>query len=137
MHSILVRDYMLPNPPALSVNANTAQVVDRLLHSGLTGLPVVDDGNTLVGFISEQDCIKEMLNDAFFCEEPPGVRQLMTPEVISVAPTASIVEVAQRMMHEKPKSYPVVSDGTLVGLITRRHVLQALVDNGEDCYLNI
>ncbi len=135
MHSILVKDYMQPAAHAISVNANTAEVVERLLKSGLTGVPVIDESEAVVGFISEQDCIKEMLNDAFFCEEPASVRKLMTEKVLTVTPNTSIVELAQTMMREKPKNYPVVSDGKLVGIINRRHVLQALIDNDEDCYL--
>ncbi len=135
MHSILVKDYMQPAAHAISVNANTAEVVGRLLKSGLTGIPVIDEREAVVGFISEQDCIKEMLNDAFFCEEPASVRKLMSETVLTVTPNTSIVELAQTMMHQKPKNYPVVSDGKLVGIITRRHVLQALIDNDEDCYL--
>lgn len=135
MHSILVKDYMQPATHAISVNANTAEVVGRLLKSGLTGVPVIDEREAVVGFISEQDCIKEMLNDAFFCEEPASVRKLMTETVLTVTANTSIVELAQTMMREKPKNYPVVSDGKLVGIITRRHVLQALIDNDEDCYL--
>ena len=135
MHSILVKDYMQRESHAISVTANTAEVVERLLKSGLSGLPVIDEKESVVGFISEQDCIKEMLNDAFFCEEPASVHKLMTREVLTVSPSTSIVELAQTMMHQKPKNYPVVSDGKLVGIITRRHVLQALIDNDEDCYL--
>ncbi|MAN52984.1 MULTISPECIES: CBS domain-containing protein [Marinimicrobium] len=135
MHSILVKDYMQPAAHAISVTANTAEVVERLLKSGLTGVPVIDEREAVVGFVSEQDCIKEMLNDAFFCEEPASVRKLMSETVLTVTPNTSIVELAQTMMREKPKNYPVVSDGKLVGIITRRHVLQALIDNDEDCYL--
>lgn len=137
MHSILVRDYMQRNTHAISVNSNTAEVVDRLLKSGMTGVPVIDDNEYVVGFVSEQDCIKEMLNGAFFCDEPPSVTTVMTTEVLTVTPSTSIVEMAQTMLHQKPKNYPVVSDGKLVGIITRRHILQALIDNDEDCYLRV
>lgn len=137
MHSILVRDYMQRNTHAISVNSNTAEVVDRLLKSGMTGVPVIDDNEYVVGFVSEQDCIKEMLNGAFFCDEPPSVTTVMTAEVLTVTPSTSIVEMAQTMLHQKPKNYPVVSDGKLVGIITRRHILQALIDNDEDCYLRV
>lgn len=137
MHSILVRDYMQRDTHAISVNANTAEVVERLLKSGMTGVPVIDDREAVVGFVSEQDCIKEMLNGAFFCDEAPSVRTVMTTEVLTVTPSTSIVEMAQTMLHQKPKNYPVVSDGRLVGIITRRHILQALIDNDEDCYLRV
>lgn len=135
MHSILVKDYMQADSHAISVNANTSDVVERLLKSGLTGIPVIDDKEAVVGFVSEQDCIKELLNGAFFCDEPPGVRTVMATDVLTVTPTTSIVELAQTMMSQKPKNYPVVSDGKLVGLITRRHILKALIENDEDCYL--
>lgn len=137
MHSILVRDYMDRDSHAISVNANTAEVVSRLLKSGATGIPVIDDRESVVGFVSEQDCIKEMLNGAFFCDEPPSVRKIMQPDVLTVAANASIVELAQTMLREKPKVYPVLSEGKLVGVITRRHVLQALIENDEDCYLHV
>ncbi|WP_347329570.1 CBS domain-containing protein [Marinimicrobium locisalis] len=137
MHSILVRDYMQRDTHAISVNANTAQVVERLLKSGMTGVPVIDESESVVGFVSEQDCIKEMLNGAFFCDKPPSVRTVMTADVLTVTPSTSIVEMAQTMLHQKPKNYPVVSDGKLVGIITRQHILQALIDNDEDCYLSV
>ncbi len=137
MHSILVRDYMQRDTHAISVNANTAEVVERLLKSGMTGVPVIDEQEAVVGFVSEQDCIKEMLNGAFFCDEPPSVRTVMTTEVLTVTSSTSIVEMAQTMLHQKPKNYPVVSNGRLVGIITRRHILQALIDNDEDCYLRV
>lgn len=136
MHSILVKDYMQAESHAISVNANTSDVVERLLKSGLTGIPVIDDKEAVVGFVSEQDCIKELLNGAFFCDEPPGVRTVMATDVLTVTPTTSIVELAQTMMSQKPKNYPVVSDGKLVGIITRRHILKALIENDEDCYLH-
>lgn len=137
MHSILVKDYMQRDSHAISVSANTAQVVERLLKSGMTGVPVIDDKESVVGFVSEQDCIKEMLNGAFFCDKPPSVRTVMTTEVLTVTPSTSIVEMAQTMLHQKPKNYPVVSNGKLVGIITRQHILQALIDNDEDCYLSV
>lgn len=137
MHSILVKDYMQAESHAISINANTSEVVERLLKSGLTGIPVIDEKEAVVGFVSEQDCIKELLNGAFFCDEPPGVRAVMTTDVLTVTPSTSIVELAQTMMTHKPKNYPVVSDGKLVGLITRRHILKALIENDEDCYLHV
>lgn len=138
MHSILVKNYMQKKVFAISAKTNTNQVVATLLKSGLTGLPVVDENQRVVGFVSEQDCIKEMLHGAFFCEEPPAVDKLMQTNVLTVAPDTSIVELAQTMLDNKPKNYPVVnSEGKLVGVINRRDVLRALIENDEDCYLNI
>lgn len=135
MHSILVRDYMQAAPLAFHSDTNLLQVVDQLLAAKATGAPVIDADKRVIGFISEQDCIKEILQGAFYCEEPPVVSTVMSTEVLSFAPDASIVEVAQIMINKRPKNYPVVSDGKLVGLITRQDVLAALLENDEDCYL--
>ncbi len=137
MHSIVVKDYMRHDAHAVPQSASTRDVVATLIKHGITGAPVVDENKRVVGFVSEQDCIKEMLNDAFFCEEPPPVTKVMRTDVVTVSPNASVVEIAQTMMDNKPKNYPVVQqDGTLVGLISRRDILRALLENEEDCHLH-
>lgn len=61
----------------------------------------------------------------------------MSTDVLSVTPDQSIVEVAEIIIRHKPKIYPVISTGKLVGVISRRHVLSALLDSEEDCYLRV
>ncbi len=136
MHSILVKDYMDNDPHAVHVTANVRDVVKSLLKAGVIGCPVIDDKENVVGFVSEQDCIKEMLNDAFYCEEPPAVSVVMHSDVLTVSPSTSIVEIAQTMLAHKPKNYPVVDNGKLVGLINRSLILKAIVENDEDCYIH-
>ncbi len=135
MHSILVKDYMDHNAHAILSTTNIKDAVEYMLKDGVIGLPVIDDKEHVVGYVSEQDCIKEMLNDAFFCEEPAEVTAVMKKEVVSVAPDTSIVEIAQSMVERRPKNYPVISDGKLVGVISRSHILKALLENEQDCYL--
>ena len=136
MHSILVKDYMDHDPHAVHITTNVRDVVESLLKAGVIGCPVIDDSKKVVGFVSEQDCIKEMLNDAFYCEEPPEVRAVMHGDVMTVSPETSIVEIAQTMMANKPKNYPVVDNGKLVGLINRSLILKAIIENDEDCYIH-
>ncbi|MDO3386425.1 CBS domain-containing protein [Gilvimarinus sp. SDUM040013] len=135
MHSILVRDYMQSDPVAFDRNTNLLQAVHKLLAAKMTGAPVIDESRTVIGFVSEQDCIKEILQGAFYCEDPPAVASVMSSQVLSFKPDHSVVEVAQQMITQKPKIYPVISEGKLVGVISRSDVLAALLDNDEDCYL--
>ncbi len=135
MHSILVKDYMDHNAHAIMSDTNVKDAVESMLNDGVIGLPVIDTAERVVGYVSEQDCIKEMLNDAFYCEEPAEVTQVMKTDVISVSPDTSIVEIAQSMLERRPKNYPVISDGKLVGIISRSHILRALLENDQDCYL--
>ncbi len=137
MHSILVKDYMDHNPHAIHCDAPIRDVVAALAKAKILGAPVVDDNKNVVGFVSEQDCIKAMLNDAFFCEDSQSVSTVMKRQVLTVAPETSILEIAETMAERPPKNYPVVQGGRLVGLISRSLILNALLENSEDCYLHV
>ena len=52
----------------------------------------------------------------------------------TLAAEDNLVDVANLMIMQKPKIYPVVDDsGNLVGLLTRGHVLNALKDSRQHC----
>jgi len=135
MHSILVKDYMNNQPNTVKSTTNVRDAVELMLKESLIGISVVDDNNNLVGYVSEQDCMQEMLNDAFYCEEPAAVNKVMSTDVITVTPENTIVELAQMIINNTPKNYPVISQKKLVGIISRTEVLYALVENDDDCYL--
>lgn len=126
MSSILVKDYMQANVQAIPVEASVREVVEHLLKWNLSGAPVVNAEMRLIGFVSESDCMKEMLNSAFFGEDSVQVTNIMRHDVLSVTPETSILEIAETMLGNKPKNYPVVEQGKLVGLINRRNILLAL-----------
>lgn len=134
MHSILVKDYMDRNTCAIPVTSNIKDAVEAMLRGGVIGMPVIDQEKKLVGYISEQDCMKEMLNDTFYCAESPSITKVMSSEVLSVTPDTSILEIAESMLDRRPKNYPVVNEGKLIGIINRSHVLKALLENNKDCY---
>lgn len=133
MSSILVKDYMQANAQAINSNASVREVVEHLCKWNITGAPVVDESMRVVGFVSEQDCMKEMLNSAFYAEDSAQVTSIMRREVLCVGPDTSVLEIAETMLGNKPKNYPVVEHGKLVGLINRRHVLEALIQLNK-CY---
>lgn len=137
MKSILVKDYMNPQPLVLNHSDHVRDVVAKLVDAKVTGAPVVNADGQLIGFVSEQDCIQEMLNEAFFCEEAVNVGRVMRTDVLTVTPDTSVVEVAETMMGNKPKNYPVIEQGKLVGVINRRDILRALLDYDDDCRLKV
>ncbi len=136
MHSILVSDFMDNDPHAILASTSIKDAVTMMLREKVIGIPIVDEKKQLIGYLSEQDCIKDMLNDAFYSEEPGAVVNVMQTEVVSVSPTTSIVEIAQTIMTNRPKNYPVVENGKLVGLISRSDVLRALLEHEEDGYFS-
>lgn len=133
--SILVRDVMKTPPPSVSDKVSIGEVIDALSRHNVLGLPVLNEFGSIVGFVSEQDCIHAMLVSSYHCEGAPNVKEVMRSEVVSVSPETSIVDLAENMDHNRPKQYPVVEDGELVGLVTRRAILKALWENRAHCDL--
>lgn len=127
MESLKVSDYMNPRPVTFSRDMTVALAVERLLQAHQTGGPVINEHRKLVGFLSEQDCLTKMLESSYYREQVARVAEIMRTEVLSIKPYMSIIELAQQMLHEKPKVYPVVDDdGYLLGSITRSQVLHAM-----------
>ena len=133
MTQMLVKDVMIENPPVVKAGESLDDAVERLIQHRLLGLPVVDDKRQIIGFLSEQDCIHSMLISSYHCDESKSVDDIMSHQVLSVGPNESIIDIAQKMGKEKPKSYPVVADGKLIGLLTRANVLHALWSNHAEC----
>jgi acetoin utilization protein AcuB len=96
-------------------------------------LPVVVDGR-LVGIVTDRD-----LRDAFpSVFEPDGsrkanpasicVRDVMTANVLTLPPGATIADAAQMMRRERIGAVPIVTGDRLLGILTRSDVLGAGLD---------
>ena len=118
---------------SLTAGLSLAEALDRLHHAGLSGLPVLDDEKQLIGFLSEQDCIPSLLTGSYHCDTRTRVEDMMSRAPLSVGPDESILELARQMTGAKPKIYPVLQQGKVIGIISRRQVMQALNQQLKVC----
>ena len=134
MQEMTVRALMAKHPMAIKTGTELTEVEDALLQHKFTGLPVVDSQNKVVGFVSEQDCLRKLLISSYHCEGSLVVEDFMHDQPLTVKEDDSAVNVAELMITEKPKIYPVVdAQGILTGLLTREQVLRALKDSRRGC----
>ncbi|PJE79945.1 Hypoxic response protein 1 [invertebrate metagenome] len=130
---LLVKDCVNTQIEPLNTHMMLTEAVEKLLDSGLTGLPVIDDQSQLKGFLSEQDCLQQLLKDSYHCDDLTLVSDLMHKEPLAVDINDSIIELAQTMTGNKPKVYPVLEDGVLIGIVTRRDIMTALNSELQNC----
>jgi len=130
---ILISEVMYPVNHALRADMALPEAVQLILDSGLTGLPVLDDKEQVIGFLSEHDCIPFLLNTSYHCDNRTMVRDIMYPEPLCVSSHGNIIDLAQAMSTTKPKVYPVVDNGRLVGIVTRYHVMRELSNAFTAC----
>lgn len=118
---------MNSRPVTFTRNMPVAEAVERLLKNKQTGGPVVNTENKVIGFLSEQDCLMRMIESSYYREQVAHVKDIMKTEVLSIKPYTSVIELAQKMVIEIPKVYPVVDDdGYLLGTINRSALLHAI-----------
>ncbi len=135
MDSIKIRDHMDRQPVLLRANMSLATAVEKLLDNNKMGAAVVDDSGNLVGFLSQQDCLAVMLKSSYHCDLTSVVKDCMRTEVLYVGPDESILQLAEQMLGAKPKIYPVVENGKVIGTINRTNVLRAMNVYMQQCYL--
>ncbi|ELI6432279.1 MULTISPECIES: CBS domain-containing protein [Aeromonas] len=129
-----IRDHMSRLTHFLTPQLGLAEALDRLHHSGLSGLPVLDDQQQLVGFLSEQDCIPSLITGSYHCDTRTQVEDMMSRTPLSVDPDDSILDLARQMTGAKPKIYPVLEQGKVIGIISRHQVMQALNQQMKGCH---
>ncbi|MBF8999853.1 MULTISPECIES: CBS domain-containing protein [Vibrio] len=134
MDSIQVRDYMTLHPVTFTPEMPLTAALAKLLRSDNHGGPVIDDKEHVIGFISEQDLLDKLVKASYFCHDSHVVGECMRDEVLTVSPDMTIIELADLMQVGKPKAYPVVDNGKLLGMISRSEVLKALGKNLASCF---
>jgi CBS-domain-containing membrane protein len=145
---MIAADVMTPDVICAAPETPLPELVQLMLDNRISALPIVEDGR-VVGIVSEGD----LLHRVEAAEESRPSRwlelvtstdrlaahytkthgrktgEIMTRDVVTVADTTPINEIAHLLEARGIKRVPVTRDGRLVGIVSRRNLLQALATN--------
>lgn len=125
---VQVKDYMSRKLVTFHPDQQMDEAIECLLAKKVSGGPVVDDQNNLVGMLSEGDCLKELVKGKY--NNSPNhagkVRDHMTKDVKTISPDTNIFEVTKMFLTLKLRRFPVMEDGKLLGQISQRDVMRAV-----------
>lgn len=121
-----VADYMATDLVSFSPDEDIIQAMRVLLERHFSGAPVLDDSGSMVGVLSQRDCLAIVYKAAYHQDLGGKVAQYMSREVEHVDADTSIVDAAQLFLHSNFRRFPVLRDGRLVGQISRHDVMHAL-----------
>ncbi len=135
---ILVRDLMTERPRTTTPDTPLRKAARELIRTGLGALPVVDHDDRFLGMLSERELMRhllatEVLSAGTSRHAPPPprdeltVRDVMTRQVLCVAPEQPAAEVAALMSNKDVERVPVVREGKLVGFLTRGDIVRKLI----------
>jgi CBS domain-containing protein len=150
MKTLTVADAMTPDPVSVPPEMEVGDVAKVMVDKGIGGVPVVTKDGDLVGIVTESDLILQDSEVKFpsfvhfldgYIFVPGAVHkfeekfrkavaatagEMMTEDVLTVAPDDKIEDVADLMTKKKMKRFPVVEDGRLVGIITIRDIVKLI-----------
>ena len=132
MISMHARDIMTRSVVTTTVETKLRDATSLLVENGFSALPVVDETGQVIGILSESDALTAGPGD-----QPTTVGNAMTAPVQVVSPRSDISTIAVRMINGRLRSIPVVEAGLLVGIVARRDVLRALIDDDATIAANI
>jgi len=128
-------DIMTEKVVTLSPDTNVYAAMRTLLKKKISGAPVVDKNGTIVGILSEKDCLKVVTAEAFDGVPEGTVASYMTRTVNFVDPSVSIYDVINRFLQNHFRRLPVVDrNGRLLGQVSRRDVLAVIESMRDDSY---
>ncbi len=147
---MLAKEVMTKDVITVRADEKVENVAKILLENKISGIPVVDEQEHLIGIITEKDLMIKatelkvpfyltLFDSIIFLENPirfnndlkkytaSKVKEAMTKKVYTVCEDDSINEVVELMQKHEINRIPVLRHGKVIGIITRNDILKSLV----------
>jgi predicted transcriptional regulator len=122
-----VSDYMTKNLITFTPNQSIESVMQALIKNRISGGPVVNEKQELIGIISEGDCIKQISESRYYNMpmNEQTIEKHMADNVETIDGNMNIFDAAKKFLNSKRRRFPIVENGKLVGQISQKDVLKA------------
>ena len=120
-----VKNAMTKAVVSVSEDATIDEVFELLLRHHVSGLPVVDSEERLVGVVSELDLLMLLTNPE---SGESHVSDYLSGDVLTVEEDDPLAEVTELFLTHRFRRLPVVRDGRLIGVISRRDLVRYIRD---------
>ncbi|QOD59752.1 CBS domain-containing protein [Polaribacter haliotis] len=127
---ILVSDYMTTNLITFKAEDSLDHVIEQLITHKISGGPVVNDKNELIGIISETDCIKHISESKYYnmpTDINNTVGKYMVTDVDTIDKDMNVFDAAFKFISSHRRRFPVVENGKLIGQLSQKDVLKAAI----------
>ena len=106
MKNETAKDIMRSPEVALSRDMTLDKVSDHLTRHNLPGAPVVDANKKPIGYVSEYDCLQQLMQSSYYCDNTSLVEDVMSTKLIVSGPDIPIIDLASLMNNSKVNVMP-------------------------------
>ena len=101
--------------------------MESFLENKISGAPVLDDQGKLVGVLSEKDCMRTLFESSYYNNLGGFVKEYMSTDLKTINIHDTLSNVADEFIKSRFRRFPVMEGDKLVGQISRRDILRAIV----------
>lgn len=94
--------------------------IELLLNNNITGLPIVDNDDNLVGIITEKDVLKLLYANI---KEDAKVEQFMTKDVVTFDESDNLTDVAECFIRNHFRRVPILKNGKIAGILSKKDII--------------
>ena len=123
---ILAKDIMTKNIISVKEYTPIYEALALLSENHISGMPVIDEDNSVLGILSEKDVLKVMIDPRLGAQSVVG--DYMSRDVISFTEEDNAVSICKFFMSSHVRRVPIVRDEKLVGIVSRRDIVQAIIE---------
>lgn len=126
---IKVSDYMTTDLITFRPDQAVEDVINTLIRYKISGGPVVNENNELVGIISEGDCLKQISESRYYNMpiEKDNVEKRMVKDVETIDGNMNVFDAANKFLQSRRRRFPILENGKLVGQISQKDILKAAI----------
>ncbi|MCA9400161.1 MAG: CBS domain-containing protein [Candidatus Omnitrophica bacterium] len=112
----------------ITVKADTPiyDALQLFLKHEISGMPVVNDSNEVIGILSEKDVLKILVDENRAVSDI--VEDYMTRDVISFKEEDDAVAICKFFLSSTIRRVPITKNGKLCGIISRRDIVSLILD---------
>lgn len=120
------KEFMKTKLITLTPEEDVFDAIGYLLKNRISGAPVIDQKRRFLGVFSEKTAMSVLIASAYDQLPTARVEGFMNPDPKrTIAPDMGLMDVAKIFLDTPYRRLPVLSDGRLVGQVSRRDVLHA------------
>jgi len=151
---MLAKDIMTTNVVKVRTDDTVDEVIRLLVDNKISGIPVVDNDNLVVGIVTEADLLVrsqklhvpsyiQILGGIIYLDDPDELKEdlrklaaikvedMMTSDPITVEEDTLVDEIATIMSDEGINRVPVVREERIVGIVSRADIIRSLARKGQ------
>ena len=122
-----IQEFMAKDLITFTPDTPIELAMESFLNNKISGAPIVNEEGQLVGVLSEKDCMRTLFESSYYNNLGGYVKEYMSTNLTTVDIHETLSNIVDQFMKSRYRRFPVIKGNKLVGQISRRDVIRAIM----------